>query len=120
VCSGYVNPPSVDAAVEQHKLVLELIPYMLSVSPLDCEALDCMMGFDYSYRGNHDALVAEALGASPAFEGLIDLPNSQVINFEPSMTVALDDACRLQARLMVETRTKRLSRPSQRVSRRAD
>jgi len=38
VCSGYVNPPTIDAAMEQHKLVLELIPYMLSVSPLDCEA----------------------------------------------------------------------------------
>lgn len=105
VCSGYVNPPNVDAAVEQHRLVLELIPYMLSVSPLDCEALDFMFGFDFSYRGNHDALVAEALGTSPAAEGLVDIPGSQVINFEPSMTIALDDSCRLQARLMVETRT---------------
>jgi hypothetical protein len=105
VCSGYVNPPTIDAAIEQHKLVLELIPYMLSVSPLDCEALDCMMGFDFSYRGNHDALVAEALGAPPSLDGLVDIPNSQVINFEPSITIALDDACRLQARLMVETRT---------------
>jgi hypothetical protein len=105
ICSGYVNPPSIDAAIEQHKLVLELIPYMLSVSPLDCEALDCVMGFDFSYRGNHDALVAEALGAPPALEGLVDVPNSQIINFEPSITIALDDACRLQARLMVETRT---------------
>jgi hypothetical protein len=105
VCSGHVNPPSIDAAMEQHKLVLELIPYMLSVSPLDCEALDCMMGFDFSYRGNHDALVAEALGACSAFEGLMEIPDSQVINLEPSITIALDDACRLQARLMVETRT---------------
>lgn len=105
VCSGYVNPPNIDTAMEQHKLVLELIPYMLSVSPLDCEALDFMMGFDYSYRGNHDALVAEALGTCPAFEGLMDLRGSQVINLEPSITVALDESCRLQARLMVETRT---------------
>jgi hypothetical protein len=105
VCSGYVNPPSVETALEQHKLVLELIPYMLSVSPLDCEALDFMVGFDFSYQGNHDALVAEALGTSSAFEGLVDIPGSQVINLEPSLTVALDDSCRLQARLMVETRT---------------
>lgn len=105
VCSGYVNPPNIDAAMDQHKLVLELIPYMLSVSPLDCEALDFMLGFDFSYRGNHDALVAEALGTSPAMEGLMDIPGSQVINLEPSMTIALDDSCRLQARLMVETRT---------------
>ena len=105
VCSGYVNPPSVEVAVQQHKLVLELIPYMLSVSPLDCEALDFMFGFDYSYRGNHDALVAEALGVSSAFDGLVDVPGAQVINFEPAMTISLDESCRLQARLMIETRT---------------
>lgn len=105
ICSGYVNPPTVEAAMEQHKLVLELVPYMLSVSPLDCEAIDLMVGFDFAYRGNHDALVAEALGTSPALEGLMDIPGSQVINLEPSMTIALDDTCRLQGRLMVETRT---------------
>lgn len=105
VCSGYVNPPDVESAIEQHRLVLELIPYMLSVSPLDCEALDFMMGFDFSYRGNHDALVAEALGTSSAMDGLLDLSNSQVINYEPSITVSLDESCRQQARLMIETRT---------------
>ncbi len=105
VCTGYVNPPSVEAALAQHRLVMELIPYMLSVSPLDCEAIDYMMGFDYSYRGNHDALVAEALGTSPAFEGLLSIPGVQPINIEPSITIALDESCRLQARLLVETRT---------------
>ncbi len=105
ICSGYVNPPSPEAAMEQHLLVLDLIPFMLSVSPLDCEALDLMMGFDFAYRGNHDALVAEALGFTPSLEGMLNIPGTQVINFEPSLTMALDDACRLQARLMIETRT---------------
>ena len=105
VCSGYVNPPDIESAMEQHRLVLELVPYMLSISPLDCEALDFMMGFDFTYRGNHDALVAEVLGTSPAMEGLLDLPGAQVINYEPSITVTLDDSCRLQGRLLVETRT---------------
>lgn len=105
VCSGHINPERPDQAVEQHALVLELVPYMLSVSPLDCEALDYMMGFDFAYRGNHDALVAEALGASTALEGLLDLPGAQVLNFEPSLTISLDDSCRRQARLMIETRT---------------
>lgn len=105
ICSGYVNPPHPDVAIEQHLFVLELIPYMLSVSPLDCEALDLMCGFDFSYRGNHDALIAEALGLSPSLEGMLDVPNSQVINHEPSITISLDEACRLQARLMIETRT---------------
>lgn len=105
VCSGFVNPESVESAVEQHQLVLQLVPYMLSVSPLDCEALDFMLGFDFSYCGNHDALVAEALGAGSAFDGMLDIPGAQMLNFEPSMTISLEEGCRLQARLMIETRT---------------
>jgi hypothetical protein len=105
ICSGYANPPSIDVAIEQHRFILELLPYMLTVSPLDCEAIDVMLGFDYPYRGNHDALVAETLGVTSAFEGLAEIAGSQVINFEPSLTIALDETCRLQARLMIETRT---------------
>jgi hypothetical protein len=105
ICSGYVNPTNPEAAVEQHRLVLQLVPFMLSVSTLDCEALDYMMGFDYSYRGNHDELVAEALGASPALEGMLDIPGARVLNYEPSITIGLDETCRQQARLMIETRT---------------
>ena len=105
VCSGYVNPESVDEAVQQHRLILELAPYLLSVSPLDCEALDLLFGFDFTYRGNHNQLLAEALGLSPAVERLTDLPGATVINYEPSLQIALDDDCRLQFRLSVETRT---------------
>ena len=105
VCSGQVNPETIEGAVEQHRLVLELAPYMLSVSPLDCEALDLLYGFDFTYRGNHNQLVAEALGVSPAMERLGDVPGSTVINYEPSLTIALDEECRTQFRLSVESRT---------------
>jgi hypothetical protein len=105
VCSGQVNPASVDSAIDQHKLVLELAPFLLSVSPLDCEALDLLFGFDFTYRGNHNQLVAEALGINPAMERVIDMPGAAVINFEPSITLALDENCRTQVRLSIETRT---------------
>jgi hypothetical protein len=105
VCSGFVNPETVDGALEQHRLVLELAPYMLSVSPLDCEALDLLFGFDFTYRGNHNQLVVEALGVNPGMERLTDLAGITVINHEPSLTVALDEECRLQFRLSIETRT---------------
>ena len=105
ICSGYVNPDHTDDAFEQHSLLLELVPYMLSVSPLDCEALDYMMGFDFAYRGNHDAIIAEALGASPALDSLLETNGGQVLNYEPSITISLDDSCRRQARLLIETRT---------------
>ncbi len=98
ICSGFLNPPSVDDAMEQHNLVLELIPYMLSVSQLDCEALDYLLGFDYLYRGNHDELVSAALGGPPAFDAFAELPGCGVLNYEPTVTIALDESCRRQAR----------------------
>jgi hypothetical protein len=105
VSSGYVNPPGMEDALEQHRRVLEMAPYALSVSPLDCEALDLLLGFDFNYRGNHNQLVAEALGICPAMESLSSLPGATIINHEPNITLALDNECRLQCRLSVEART---------------
>jgi hypothetical protein len=105
LCSGRVNPDTLEDAYKQHEMVLELAPHLLSVSLLDCEALDVMYGFDFTYDGNHDEVVAEALGVGHALEGLFEVPGARVINFEPSLTLALDDSCRLQCRLSVETRT---------------
>ena len=105
ICSGFVNTDTIESAMEQHKLVLELAPYMLSVSPLDCEALDLLFGFDFTYRGNHGQVVAEALGVGPALDRVFEIPGATVINYEPSLTMALDDDCRSQCRLSVETRT---------------
>ena len=105
VCSGHVNPDTVDEAMRQHELVLDLAPYLLSVSPLDCEALDLLYGFDFTYRGNHNELIAEALGVGPALDRVLDVPGSTVINCEPSITIALDEQCRVQFRLGMEART---------------
>ncbi len=105
ISSGYVNPESVEAAIEQHRVVLELVPYELTVTPLDCEALDLVFGFDYTYQGNHNELVAEALGLPPAYESLLSLPGVRLVNYEPMLTLALDSDCRLQCRVAIETRT---------------
>src|SRR5262249_26105123 len=105
ICSGYVNPPSVEDADKQHERILELAPYHLDFSPLDCEALDVLFAFDFMFTGNHDEVVAEALGLNTTLEKLMELPNSRVINYEPSLMLSLDEACRLQCRLSIETRT---------------
>lgn len=105
VGSGYVNPESVEIAVAQHCQALDVAPYALSISPLDCEALDLLIGFDFSYRGNQNQLVAEALGVCPAMEHFSAFPGATIINHEPNITFALDDECRLQCRLSVESRT---------------
>ena len=105
ICSGHVNPDSIEQVMDQHRLVLESVPYMLSISPLDCESIDLLYGFDFTYRGNHSQLVSEALGISPALEKLVDLPGSRTISNEPSITLSLDENCRTQCRVSIETRT---------------
>jgi hypothetical protein len=105
LCTGHVNPDALEDAYRQHELVLELAPHLLTITQLDCEALDVMFGFDFNYQGNHDEVVAEALGVGNAFEGLLDLSGARVLDFEPTLTLALDPTCRLQARLAIETRT---------------
>jgi hypothetical protein len=106
LCSGYVNPPSIEEADSHHERVLEVAPYHLDFSPLDCEALDVLFAFDFMYNGNHDEVVAEALGLNTTLENLMQLPGARVINYEPSLMLALDETCRLQCRLSLETRTK--------------
>ncbi|MEM6798586.1 MAG: hypothetical protein AAF589_03650 [Planctomycetota bacterium] len=105
IASGCVNPDSFSAATEQHIHALELAPYVLSVSPLDCEALDFLLGFDFNYRGNHNLLVTEALGVCTGFERLASMPGATVLTHEPSITIAVDEECRTQCRVHIETRT---------------
>jgi len=85
--------------------VLEIAPYHLDFSALDCEAMDVLFAFDFVYTGNHDEVVAEALGLNTTLESLLQLPGSRVINYEPSLMLSLDEACRQQCRLSIETRT---------------
>jgi hypothetical protein len=105
LCSGYVNPPALEDADQQHERVLDLAPYHLNVNLLDCEALDVLFAFDFVYNGNHDDVVAEALGLSSTLESLLSMPNTKVLNCEPSIMFGLDEQLRLQCRLSIETRT---------------
>jgi hypothetical protein len=104
-CAGYVNPPDLESADTLHEHLMEVAPYHLGFNPLDCEALDVLFAFDFMFNGNHDEVVAEALGMNTTLESLLQMPGSKVINYEPSLMLALDEACRLQCRLSIETRT---------------
>jgi hypothetical protein len=64
-----------------------------------------MFGFDFTYRGNHNELLVEALGLSPALERMADIPGATVLGGEPSLQLALDRECRTQCRLSFESRT---------------
>lgn len=105
VCSGYVNPPSLADADEQHRLILDTVPYALGVSNLDIDSLDVMFGMDFDYQGNHDEILSDALFRDTPFFTLLDLPNSQPLGFDPAILVSLSEDCRLQGRITLQSRT---------------
>jgi hypothetical protein len=105
VNSGVINPESYEAACQQHRCVLELVPFALSVSPLDCESLSVTMGFDFAYRGNHNEVLAEAIGVPAAMERFTGVPYGRLLSYEPAIQFALDEECRTQCRVSFESRT---------------
>jgi len=105
ICSGFTNPPSIAEADRQHLKVLEIAPFHFDINGLDMDALDVVFSFDLIYSGNHDEVVAEALGLNSSLESLLELPNTKVVKFEPSVMLALDETLNLQCRLNIETRT---------------
>lgn len=105
VCSGHVNPDSLEEADQLHKAVLELAPYMLGVNHLDVNALDVLYGMDFDYQGNHDEILADALFGETPFASLLDWQTARPLSFDPAVIVSLSDDCRMQARVSVESRT---------------
>jgi len=103
--SGVVNPSTFEDAYNQDRLILEVIPYMLSVNHLDIDSLDVTFGMDFDYAGSHDEVIAEALMAHSAFNCLLDMPSARPIVFSPAVVIALSDDCRTQARCSVESKT---------------
>ncbi|TWU37878.1 hypothetical protein Q31b_46670 [Novipirellula aureliae] len=103
--TGNVNPSDADAVDDLNRTVLELIPYELSVSPLDCESLSVMFGFDFAYRGNHNEMIADVIGVAPGLQPFLKVPYGKVLSHEPAIQFALDEECRTQCRVSFESRT---------------
>ena len=108
IVAGYANPDQSGQAYELHNQVLELVPYMLGVSPLDIDSMDITYTMDFDYQGNHDEIIAEALLGNSSFASLFDIPGAKPVNCCPSTIVSLTEDCRLQMRIGVESRTSAL------------
>ncbi len=103
--SGWVNPDSLADAYALHRLLLEICPFFLSISPLDVDFVELMFGFDLEARGNHDAIVYEALFRDTPAGKLIDLEGTQPLDVQPFLGMSLTEKCDLQAYFEVKTRT---------------
>lgn len=103
--SGHVNPTSFEEALKLHSLLLEMAPHHLGLSPLEIDYLDVLFGFDLGYGGNHDEVIAESLFESSPLTCLSEESGAKAVDFQPTVTVALSEDCRLQARIDIVTRT---------------
>lgn len=105
LCTGFVNPPALEDGDAHNERVLEMAPYHLDLHAMQAESMDVLYYFDFLYQGNHDEVVAEALATGTPLEGLVQIPGGRVLHYQPTLMMALDDACQLQCRLSIETRT---------------
>src|SRR5206468_4822833 len=58
-----------------------------------------------SFSGNHDEIIAESLLAESPLMSIAEESGAKAVDIQPTVTFALSDDCRLQARIDVVTRT---------------
>lgn len=102
--AGYFNPPDLASAYRLHSWLLDRVVYFLGIGGLDVEALDVLFGFNLDYRGNRDALVADALLAGSGLAAMAGEHPIRIVEFQPTVVMGLTEDCSLQARLSLETR----------------
>lgn len=114
--TGIVNPDSMQQVSDFHRMMLEIAPYHLTISPLDVDYLELMFGFDLECKGNHDSVVAEALLDGSPLGDLLAAAGGKPLDVQPTVGVNLTDAGDRQAYFEVKTRH-RTRRGSSRGSR---
>ena len=105
VSAGHVNPGTVEESLKLHTMLLEHVPHLLGVSNVEIDYLDVLFGFDLGFSGNHDEIIADSLLCDSPLSCLTEEKGAKPVDFQPTVTVALSDDCRLQARIDVVTRT---------------
>ena len=103
--AGHVNPSSFEDALKLHSMLLDMAPHHLGISPLEIDYLDVLFGFDLAFGGNHDEIISESLFPESPLTCLTEESGARAVDFQPTVTVALSEDCRLQARIDVVTRT---------------
>lgn len=104
--TGHVNPESMQEAIDYHKLVLELTPYHLTISPLDVDYVELMYGFDLECQQNHDAIIYNALYANSPLANLLPSDDGRILDVQPVFGCSLNDTGDLQAYFEVKSRPK--------------
>jgi hypothetical protein len=106
VRSGWVNPESLDEAYALHKLILEVAPYYLSISPLDVDYLELVYGFDLEAGDNRNEVIFDALLSDSPLAGLVDAHSEPLLDVQPFVGFALDSSTDTQCFVEVKSRVR--------------
>lgn len=102
--SGWVNPESLEQAYRLHRLILDVCPYFLSISPLDVDFIELVYGFDLVAERNRNEIVFEALLGDSPLASLVDLEREPVLEAQPFIGFAISQSCDLQAYVEIKAR----------------
>jgi len=105
VRTGCVNPDTLEDAYRFHSRIVETTPYHLTISPLDVDYLELMFGFDLESKGNHDAIVYQALYEDSPLGSLLNISGEgKVMDVQPIFGFALTPEGDEQCYFEVKTR----------------
>ena len=104
LAAGHVNPASLEEVARLHRLILQIAPYQLGVSPVEIAYLDLLCGFDLEFGGDHEAVVAGTMFADSPLACLVEYAGARPAEFSPTLTVGFDEQPGLRARLEIVTR----------------
>ena len=104
--SGWVNPENLESAYALHRMLLEVTPYYLSISPLDVDFAELVFGFDIEAETNRNRIVFDALMSESPLTGLIDPDREEMLDAQPFLGFSLSHRCDMQAFVEVKTRTR--------------
>jgi hypothetical protein len=102
--SGSVNPDSLDSAYRLHRMILDVAPCYLSISPLDVDHLELVYGFDLEATTNRDEAVFTALWGDSPLASLVNTTHESILDAQPFIGFSLTESCDLQAFVEVKTR----------------
>lgn len=105
VRTGHVNPRTMAQAHQLHKLMLQLAPFYMSISPLDIDYLELMFGFDMECKANQHQVVYEALMRNTPLGALTAIPGSRLLDVQPTIGICLPEEDNLQVLFEIKART---------------
>ena len=112
VRTGHVNPACMEEVYRFHRLILEIVPYHLTISPLDIDYIELLFGFDLECESDHDQVVFDALMSESSVADLAGGGVAGVLDCQPAFGISLSETGDTQAYFEVKTRAKsRRGRP---------